>query len=239
MSRPPSETVTLAVPGAPPMQAFVARPAGAGRHPGLLVFQEAYGVNGHIRSVATRFAGEGFVAIAPEVYHRTAPPGLEVPYDRFDRAREHFSAVTAAGLEADIRAAHAWLAQDAGTDASRIAAVGYCMGGRVAYLANATVPLRASVSYYGGGIVPDLLDRAAGLQAPALFFWGGLDQHIGIEAPRRLADALRAAGKAHVHVEFSDAGHAFNCDERPSYHPVAAREAWALTRAFLAEHVEK
>lgn len=235
MPAPPSiatSTVSLQVAHAPPMNAFVARPAGAGPHPGLMVFQEAYGVNPHIRDVATRFAAQGFVATAPELFHRTGP-GFEGRYGDFEGTKPHYDAITTPGLEADIQAAFAWLRQAPGVAGDRIHAVGYCMGGRVSFLANLVVPVASTVTYYGGGIVPEYLPRVVQAHGPALCFWGGLDQHIGLDGPRKLADAMRAAGKRHVHIEVSDAEHAFFCDARPSYNPRAARESWALTLEFL------
>ena len=107
------------------------------------------------------------------------------------------------------------------------------MGGRISFLANASLPLRAAASYYGGGIAPALLDRAANLHAPMLFFWGGLDKHIPAEQRNAVIDAVRSAGKSYANVEFSDADHGFNCDERASYQPRAARQAWALLLEFL------
>jgi carboxymethylenebutenolidase len=227
-----TSTVTLQVPQATPMDAFVARPAGAGPHPGLMVFQEAYGVNPHIRDVTTRFANQGYVAIAPELFHRTGP-GFEGRYGDFEGTKPHFNAINTPDLEADIRATFAWLRQTGDVAADRIHAVGYCMGGRVSFLANLVVPVASTVSYYGGRIVPELLSRVSEAHGPALCFWGGLDQHIGLEGPRQLADAMRAAGKRHVHVEISDTDHAFFCDARGSYNARAARESWALTLDFL------
>ena len=111
------------------------------------------------------------------------------------------------------------------------------MGGRAAYLANATTPLAASISYYGGGIAEGLLDRAPSLHGPQLFFWGGRDRRITPDHQRAVADALRAAGRTFVSVEFSHSEHGFFCDQRASYDPVAARQSWALALAFLREHV--
>jgi carboxymethylenebutenolidase len=107
------------------------------------------------------------------------------------------------------------------------------MGGKISFLANSVVPLRASVSFYGGGIAPGLLDRAAKLHGPALLIWGGLDKHITVELRRSVVDALSAHRKPYVNVEFSNAEHAFFCDERPAYEPNAAGQAWALTLEFL------
>jgi carboxymethylenebutenolidase len=226
-----NEWITLPVDGSP-MRAFVVWPDGEGPHPGIVVFQEAFGVNAHIRDVTARFAREGYVAIAPELFHRTAS-GFEGDYADFDSVKPHFQALTTEGIVADARAAHGWLAAEPSVDASRLAGVGFCMGGRAAFLANATLPLAAAVSYYGGGIAPALLDRAAGLHGPQLFHWGGRDAHIPPEQHRAVVDALRAARRAFVSVEYSEADHGFFCDRRSQYHPDAAVESWALTRAFL------
>ncbi len=202
------------------MRAFVARPDGPGPHPGIIVLQEAFGVNAHIRDLAGRFAAQGHVAIAPELYHRTGP-GLEAPYTDFDVIRPHMAAMTLDGQLADLEAVHQWLVAEPRVDAARLAAIGYCMGGRVAFLANTALPLRAAVSHYGGSI-PSLLDRVARLHGPHLFHWAGKDRHILPEQRIEVTDALRNAGKPYVNVEFSDADHGFFCDARPSYHPDAA-----------------
>ena len=144
------------------MRAWVARPDGQPPARGLLVFQEAFGVNPHIRDVTERFANAGFLAIAPDLFHRTAP-GFEGSYTDFPAAMPHLQAITVPGLEADVRAAYGWL-ERAGV-AGNAAAVGYCFGGRVAFVANTTVPLKAAASYYGGNI-PPLLGRAGHLAGP-------------------------------------------------------------------------
>jgi len=107
------------------------------------------------------------------------------------------------------------------------------MGGRASFLANSILPLRAAVSFYGGRIAPDLLDRAPFMQGPILLFWGGLDHHITPDLRRAVTDALDASKKTYVNVEFSDADHGFFCDERASYRPQAARQAWSLMLEFL------
>lgn len=202
---------------------------------GLMVFQEAYGVNQHIRSVADRFAKEGYLVIAPELFHRTAPPGLEIPYGTdFSAIMPHFQGVTEKGMETDSKASYQWLEKEG---VGPIGCVGYCMGGRVSFLANSIIPLKAAVSYYGGRIAPDLLPRAKDQQGPLLMYWGGMDAHIPPEQVNSIADALRSADKEFVNVVFSKAGHAFNCDDRPSYNETASNQAWALTLAFLKKHL--
>jgi carboxymethylenebutenolidase len=218
------------------MRAWVARPKEEGAYPGLLVLQEAFGVNAHIRDIAGRFAREGFLAVAPELFHRTGA-GFDGRYDDFPSAVPHMKALNDASMGADLRAAHDWVRGSIGEELP-ILAIGYCMGGRGAFLAALTLPLAGAISYYGGGIAPNatnpgLLGRASGIQAPLLLFWGGRDKHIPPEHVRAVANALRAAGKNFVNVEISNADHGFFCDARASYSPAAALLAWPLTLAFL------
>jgi len=219
------------------MQAYAVLPDGGGPFPGLIVFQEAFGVNRHIRDVADRFAREGYAVIAPELFHRTAPPGFEGSYTNFETVKPHFQGITPAGLEADARAAWDWLQGRAEVRRGAMACIGYCLGGRVSFVANTVLPFQAAISYYGGGIAPDLIKRAPDLHGPMLFFWGGLDKHILPEQVEAVVDGLKKAGKPYTNVVVSYADHAFFCDDRPNYHESAAREAWALTLAFLREKV--
>jgi carboxymethylenebutenolidase len=237
-----TEYISLRISDGTQMQTYLARPTREGVFPGIMVFQEAFGVNAHIRDVTARFAARGFVAISPELFHRTAPPGWEGSYGDFDGVRPHMQAMSDAALTADIQATYEWLTNAPNVDRDATACVGFCMGGRVSFLANALVPVKAAISYYGGGIAPGprgpgLLARAPGLHAPMLLYWGGLDQHIPPEQTLAVADALRKAGKPYVQVEFSDADHAFFRDVSSSYNPKAATESWALTHAFLASHL--
>jgi carboxymethylenebutenolidase len=227
------DRVELGVPQSTPMAAYAARPSAPGRHPGLMVFQEAFGVNAHIRNVTERFAAQGYVAIAPELFHRTAPAGFEGDYQDFPSVMPHYQALTNEAAEADIRAVYDWLTSRPNVRADQISSVGFCMGGRTSFLANSVVPLRSAVSFYGGGIAQTLLDRASQLHSPTLLIWGGLDRHISAEHRKAVTDALTAQTKPYVNVEFSQANHGFFCDERGAYEPHAARQAWALTLEFL------
>jgi carboxymethylenebutenolidase len=226
------EKITLNVSDGTGMGCYVARPDDSSAHPGIIVLQEAFGVNSHIRNVAERFAAQGYIAIAPELFHRTAP-GFEGSYTDFPAVRKHMEAMTVPGGEADLRAAFDWLQNQKNVQRDRICSTGFCMGGRMSFMANSILPLHAAASFYGGGIAPALLDRAPRLHAPMLFFWGGLDKHIPPEQRNAVIDALRTAGKTYANVEFSDADHGFNCDERASYQPRAARQSWAMLLEFL------
>jgi carboxymethylenebutenolidase len=138
-------------------------------------------------------------------------------------------------LIADAAAAFGWLTSEGGVPGDKVAAVGYCMGGRTVFLANTSLPLVAAISYYAGGIVGDILARASSLHAPQLFFWGGRDKGIPPQQHRALTDALRAAGRKFVDVEFSDCNHAFFNEQADRYNEAAAKQSWAIGVAFLEE----
>jgi carboxymethylenebutenolidase len=236
-----TEWITLDVSDGTKMPTYVAKPSDGSSRGGLLVFQEAFGVNGHIRDVTERFARVGYTAAAPTLFHRTDAK-FEGSYTDFSGVMPHMAAVNDAGQTADIQATYEWLASQKGV--AGIAAIGYCMGGRTAFLANLLLPLKATASYYGGGIAPSeratspLIGRADELHAPALIIWGGLDGHIGPDQRRTIEDALTAAEKPAVHVVFSNAGHGFFCDERTAYEPNSARQAWALTLDFFDTYLK-
>jgi len=232
-----TENVSLRVSDGTAMNAFVAAPADGGKLPGLLVFQEAFGVNPHIRDVTSRFAQQGYVAISPELFHRTGP-GFEGAYDNFPACMPHMQALTPDGIIADARAAFDWLQKNPRVLPNATASVGFCMGGRASFLANSGLPLKAAISFYGGGIVPALLPRVARQHGPILFFWGALDSHIPKEHVRAIIDAMQEAKKTYVSVEFSDADHAFFCDARAAYKETAAKQAWDLSLRFLATYVK-
>lgn len=232
-----TQRVTLDVADGTTMNAYVARPAEEGKFPGMMVFQEAFGVNTHIRDVTERVAREGYVAIAPELFHRSAAPGFEASYTDFPSVMPHMQAITETGASKDIEATYDWLRTHPQVTGDRIGSIGFCMGGRMSYLADSVVKLRAAISFYGGRIAPDLLPRAALLSAPILFFWGGLDQHIPSEQIRAVVDEVKKAKKPYVNVEISDADHGFFCDARASYNPVAATLAWTLSLEFFNIHL--
>lgn len=243
MSEIKNEFITLNVADGTQMRAYLAQPSGAGKFPGILVFQEAFGVDKHIRDVTERLASEGYAAIAPELFHRTAPVGFEGNSADFQRVMPHVLALNDTKLEADIHAAHQALLRLSTADAQRVASIGFCMGGRVSFLANLVLPVRAAISFYGGGIAKSersagLLDRSHQSHAAIFLFWGGLDKHIGPEQRYAVANALQNARKTFASMEFADADHAFFNDTRPNYNGTAAKHSWALSLAFLASNLQ-
>jgi carboxymethylenebutenolidase len=227
-----SEYVDLAVADGSTMRAWHTRPAKQAGHAGLMVFQEAFGVNSHIRSVADRFAEAGYVVMAPELYHRSAAE-FEGKYEDIAPSIALARQLKPEKLEQDIRAAYDFLHQSAG---DKIVCVGYCMGGRVSFVANITVPVKAAVSYYGGGLA-DIIGRASDCSAPMLFFWGEQDQHIPSEQRQKVAEGMSESRHQSVQVTFSDAGHAFFNDQRPSYNAAASKLAWELTLSFFEQNL--
>src|SRR5260370_35066370 len=194
-----TENVSLQVADGSMMNAFVATPEDGGKLPGLLVFQEAFGVNPHIRDVTQRFAKQGYVAIAPELFHWLGL-GFEGTYNNVPAWMPHMQALTLEGLVSDTKAAFNWLQKSPRVLPNCTASVGFCMGGRVAFLANSAVPLKAAISFYGGGIAPALLPRTPQIHAPMLFFWGGLDSHIPPDQIRSVIYAIKEAKKTYVNV---------------------------------------
>jgi carboxymethylenebutenolidase len=230
-----NEWVTLSVDDGSEARAYIVRPSGAGPHPGMILIMEAVGVNAQIRGVAQRYAEQGYVVIAPDMFHRVEPGFESIAMD-WNQLKPLVMSLTTEGFVADMKAAFDWLTSQSDVDGSKIVALGFCLGGRAAYVANSELPLAASVSYYGGGIAQSLLDRAPRLHGPQLFFWGGKDANITPDHTRAVTDALRAAGKSFVNVEFSDANHGFFNETLPErYHPSAARESWAIAVRFLAD----
>jgi carboxymethylenebutenolidase len=230
-----TEEITLGVSGSS-MQAYVARPE-SGKAPALIIFQEAFGVNDHIKDVARQLAQQGYVTIAPELFHRTAPGGFTAAYEDFEAIRQHIQATNAETIGDDARACYDWLTNDRQVDKTFIGSIGFCLGGRSAVIANARLPLQAAVSFYGG-VPPDVAEIAREQHGPVLFFWGGLDKHLGPEQRNAVTGAMAQAGKLYINVEISDADHGFFCDARAAYNPNAARQAWALTLSFLATYLK-
>jgi carboxymethylenebutenolidase len=230
--------VPLTVPDGTTMQVYTAYPSGATRLPGILVFQEAFGVNAHIRDVTERIAAEGYYAIAPELFHRSADKGFTASYTNFEEVKPHMAALTVQGLSEDIITTYKFMTRQDEVDADRTASIGFCLGGRVSFLAATLLPsLKAAACFYGSGISDFSADSIQKIAAPLLLCWGGRDQHITKDKIDAVTQKLDEAGKDYVNVVFSKANHAFFCDARSNYHPASAHEAWELVKAFWKEQL--
>jgi carboxymethylenebutenolidase len=204
----------------------------AGKGPGLALFQEIFGVNRHIRAVADQYALDGFVVLAPDLFWRDAPR-VELGYEGADRERA-LALMKGADpklLLEDVKTTLAALRARPEV-AGKAGALGYCMGGRLAYQAAAVAGVDAAVSYYGGGI-QDQLDRVASIKCPMQFHYGARDAAIPVEAVEKVKAAF--AGKKAEFWIYPEAGHGFNCWDRSAYHAPSAALAHARTLAFLAQ----
>ena len=209
------------------LDAYTAAPA-APTSMGLVVIQEIFGVNPHIRSVVDRFAADGFLSIAPALFDRVRP-GIELPYNA-DTMKEGFRYVTALDQKktvADVDAAVSWLRAQPGI--TKVGVVGFCWGGTLAYLANARLKVDATVSYYGGGVQFYLEEKP---NAPAIFHFGEHDDHIKSD----VWDLIRTT-YPQFPVYTYPAGHAFNRDGNEAYNAEAATLAMQRTLAFLRENL--
>ena len=210
--------------------AYVAEPAGQPKG-AIVVLQEIFGVNSHIRSVADGYAAAGYLAVAPSTFHRVKP-GVELGYTGDDMQagmalKTAVEELPAPGVLQDVQAAVDYAAK-----AGKVGVVGYCWGGLLTWRAAAGVSgIAAAAPYYGGGMTtPE--ESARTPKVPVLAHFGSKDHWISLES-------VEAFKKAHPEVEVHvyEADHGFNCDQRGSYDAAAAKLAKERTLAFFVEHV--
>lgn len=228
--------------GSEKMPCHLARPASGGPYPGVVVVMEAFGLNNNIKAITDRFAAEGFVAIAPNLYFRQ--PNNVVGYDNLPGAIKLMGSLTDDQIVADMTAAinHLKTMKEV---KPRFGTTGFCMGGRVAFLTAVRNPdVYSTAPFYGGGMTragqpggKAPIDYAANLKGPVLAFFGGKDAFIPMAEVDKFRDALNQAGKPAEIVLYADADHGFMCDERPSYHEAHAKEAFPKTVAFFKKNL--
>ena len=220
------------------MPAHLALPGTPGRKAAVIVLAEAFGLNDNIRKIAERLAGEGYVALAPDPYYRLLPARNSWAYDSVDGAIEAMQGLTDARFGADSGAALDYLAGRSDTT-GKVGVTGFCMGGRLTFLAACTHPERiaAAAPFYGGGIVGHL-DRAQALRCPLLLFYGEKDAYIPLDQVRRTEGELKTLGKRAETIVYPGADHGFFCEERASYHAEAAADSWKRLKAFFAQHLK-
>ena len=218
------ETIQLTAADGHQLAAYLAKPAGAPKG-GLVVCQEIFGVNVHIRSVADGYAEAGYLTVAPALFDRTER-GVELGYDEDDvtTGRAYRANVTWDQALADVTASLVVAAE-----AGKTGVVGYCWGGSVAWLAACRLPVAAAVCYYGGQI-HDFREEQPG--CPTMLHFGEEDGQI---PPDHVA-AIRAE-RPEAEVFIYPAGHGFNCDRRGSYHEASAAQARERSLAFFGEHL--
>ena len=203
--------------------------------PAIVVLQEIWGVNEHIRAVADQYASDGYVVVAPDLFWRMKPR-VDLGYDEAGTkaAFGYRKAIDLALADRDI-AATVDVLRGMREVAGGVGTVGYCMGGMLAYRAAASAGVDCSICYYGGGIAQQL-ELAASITAPMAMHFGERDAHI----TKDQVEAIEAtfAGRSNVRIDkYAAADHGFNCWARPSYHQPSAALAHGRSLAFLATHL--
>ncbi len=210
---------------------YLARPPGDGPFRGVVVIQEWWGLDAHIKDLAERFASEGFVALAPDLYHgqiATEP----------DDARKLVMAMNMEIAVREIRGALEYLTNLPSVEPKAIAAIGFCMGGRLALATASTGDARigAVAAFYGGGVQPTP-EFVAGIAVPTLAVYGADDAGIPAEQRDALAAEMDRQNKTFDMVVYPGAGHAFLNDMRPAYNANAAADAWARAVQWFTTHI--
>jgi len=232
----PARWDTLAVDGET-MRCYVALPAGEAPFPAVIVVQHAGGVDAFVQEMCGRFAAAGYVAIAPELYHRQDPDSGEDMLTRMGRLRD-------VEVVSDVNAAIEHAARMPEVAPDRIGIAGFCMGGRVSYLMATHVPsLRAAVVFYGGNIMapwgegPAPFDRSERIACPLLGLFGEQDTNPSPADVAKLDAELTKLGKPHDFHSYAGVGHAFMVSTRPGYRQDVADEAWGKCLGWLQRHL--
>ncbi len=227
------------------MEGYLAQPEADGKHPAVVVIQEIWGVNSHIQSLTDRFPAQGYVGLAPAMYHRQGPMTMGFHEER-DTAIARMGQCNDPQIVADVQAAVDFLKTQSFVQSDRIGIVGFCFGGRVAYLAACTVSdLKASVVYYGGRILqplgtegPSPLEQTANIKAPILGLFGEDDANPTPADVATIAGELDKHGKTYEFHMYPGCGHGFNCDARADYRPESARDAWGKAMAWFDKYLK-
>lgn len=203
--------------------------------PGIVLIQEIFGVNEHIRSVAEQYAADGYLVIAPDLFWRNGHR-IELTYDEagWKRAVELMNATDVDKAQTDIKLAIEALKAQPGLDGG-IASLGYCFGGLLSYHTAANGLVDVAVAYYGGGI-QNQLDRADEIEVPLLMHFGEQDSHISLDAVETIAERFENNDNVEI-VVYPEAEHGFNCSHRDSYNQRAAAEAHGNTLIFLGQEL--
>jgi carboxymethylenebutenolidase len=229
------------------MSGFLARPADAAKHPGIIVVQEAFGLNAHIKDVAARLAREGYVTLAPDLYYREQD--AVVGYDNLPEAIRLMMGLADDKIAQDMGAAISYLQKQPAVRSDRIGVTGFCMGGRITFLtACLNSAVKAAVPFYGGGIGSVMqpsertprapLEYAEKLAAPLLLFFGGNDSFIPLDEVERIKTRLAELKKSAETVVYPGAPHGFFCEQRDSYRADAANDAWTRMLKFFHQHLQ-
>jgi len=231
------------------IDAYLAIPELAGKLPAIVVVQEIFGVNIHIREVAERLAKAGYIAIAPALFQRIAPR-FEVGYspESAQLGRSYKSQTKADEILSDIQAAIAYLKTLPNVDVESIGSIGFCFGGHVVYLAATLSEIKATALFYGGGIATSAAGGGTGvatikltdeIKGEVYAFFGEEDAGIPLDQVDQIESALTYAKIPHRVFRYAGAGHGFFCNHRASYHPQAAADAWPHVLELFQRNLQK
>ena len=202
---------------------------------GLIVIQEIFGVNSHMRDVTERLAGAGFAALTPDLFWREQP-GIELGYTPEDvaKGRELKAKSEVDHAIRDVGAAFDVLSARPECRGKKIGVIGFCYGGLITYLAAARLKPACAASYYGGGIV-GYLDEADKIDCPIQFHFGQQDSAIPLDQVEQIRAAV--SGKDAEIFIYEGAGHGFHCDQRGSYNEASAKVAWERSMTLFNNHL--
>ncbi len=228
------------------IEAYLAMPADTGSFPGVVVLQEIFGVNDHIRDVTRRIAQEGYIAIAPALYQRQAP-GFETGYTAEDIkiGKQYKEQTTAEELLSDIQATINYLISHTSAKANAIGCIGFCFGGHVASLAATLPEIHATASFYGAGITTmtpgggaPTITRTKELKGGTVYlFFGMADASIPVEQVDQIEETLDKNQVIHRIFRYPGADHGFFCDQRASYNEAAAADAWLQVKNLFKQEL--
>ncbi|MCV3216554.1 dienelactone hydrolase family protein [Plectonema radiosum NIES-515] len=225
------------------IEAYLAQPQESGSYPGIVVVQEIFGVNAHIREVTERIAKLGYVAIAPAIFQRIAP-GFETGYtpEAIETGRNYAMHSQASELLSDIQTAINYLKSLPQVKKDGFGCIGFCFGGHVVYLTSTLPDIKATASFYGAGIT----SRTPGGGAPTLSltpdikgtlyaFFGKEDASIPLLEVDQIEAELEKYKIEHRVFRYDGADHGFFCDHRASYNPSSAADAWEQVKQLFAQ----
>ncbi|TVP57961.1 MAG: dienelactone hydrolase family protein [Nodularia sp. (in: Bacteria)] len=224
------------------ISAYVAQPQAPGSYPGVVVLQEIFGVNVHIREVTERIAQQGYVAIAPALFQRQAPD-FETGYTPEDIqiGKEYaWNQTQASELLSDIQSAIDYLKTLPQVKPDGFGCIGFCFGGHVAYLAATLPDIKATASFYGAGIATRIpgggaptITRTPDIKGTIYAFFGVEDASIPAEQVDQITAELEKYQISHRVFRYDGANHGFFCDHRASYNPKAAADAWEQVKQLF------
>lgn len=239
-----TERIDVPVAEGEAMGAYLARPARPGLTPGVLVAHELFGVTAHVRDVCERLAASGYSALAPDLYHRTAP-GAELPHDAAGRERG-FALLHRLRRDETLADVGAAVEHLLATGSPAVGMVGLSLGGHVAYLAATQLTLAAVAVLYPGWLTgteigisrpAPTVSLTPGIRARVLILCGQVDHAVPDSDQRAIGHALASAEIRHEMVSYPDTAHGFLCDRRDTFSPTAAEDAWRRIEMLLAEEL--